>query len=452
MNLKFRFALLFTLLVAIILSFSMAAIYLLYHEYRKEDFYRRLEQQARQTFNLHFDSRISDSMIYSLSEQAGRQLYEEKDFVIDSAHRIAYQFPDTATFFLKDDVLEEARTHGKIERFSVNEWEGVVIFFPHRNAYSVSVAYDRVGIRKVTNLRNILVFVCLGAVVATAFVSFVYARQITRPLSRLSEEIGSISESNLTQRVKVGRSNDELSQIARNFNEMLNRLEKAFNIQKSFVHHASHELRTPLASMLSQTELALRQDLSPEQSRKVLESLKEDQQGLIDLTNSLLSLSQFEKIAAAGSWPEIRVDELLFDTVEAAKKLFKDINISIGFSEVPDDENMLCLRGNDTLLKSAFLNLIKNAHRYSNDKKVAIAISATAESIRVAVENTGRQIPEEERSRLFIPFFRGQNAMGKKGFGLGLSIVNRIIHLHVGTVHYEAEGEELNRFVVEFIK
>jgi signal transduction histidine kinase len=452
MNLKLRFALLFTLLVAIILSFSMAAIYLLYHEYRKEDFYRRLEQQARQTFNLHYDSRISDSIIYSLSEQAGRQLYEEQDFIIDSAHKIAYQFPDTAVFFLKDKVLDDARTKKRIERFYVAEKEGVVFFLTHRNAYAISVAYDRVGIRKVSNLRNILVIVCLGAVVATAFVSFVYARQITRPLSRLSEEIGSISESNLTQRVKVGRSNDELSQIARSFNEMLNRLEKAFNIQKSFVHHASHELRTPLASMLSQTELALRQDLSPEQSRKVLESLKEDQQGLIDLTNSLLSLSQFEKIAAAGSWPEIRVDELLFDTVEASKKLFKDINISIGFSEVPEDESMLCLRGNDTLLKSAFLNLIKNAHRYSNNKKVAVAISASADSIRIAVENTGKQIPEEERSRLFIPFFRGQNAMGKKGFGLGLSIVNRIIHLHVGTVHYEADSEDLNRFVVEFIK
>jgi signal transduction histidine kinase len=452
MNLKFRFALLFTLLVAIILSFSMAAIYLLYYNYRKEDFYRRLEQQAKQTFSLHFDSRVSDSLLYDLSARSGRQLYEEEDYVIDSAYRIAYQFPDTAVFFLKDDVLAQAKNKKKTERFSIDEKEGIVIFYPQHNAYVVSVALDRIGIRKVGNLRNILLIVCFGAVAATGVVSFVYARQITRPLSRLSEEIGSISESNLTQRVRVGRSNDELSQIAKSFNDMLNRLEKAFNIQKSFVHHASHELRTPLASMLLQTEYALRQDLPPEEYKKVLESLKEDQQGLIDLTNSLLSLSQFEKIAAAGSWPEIRVDELLFDTGEAAKKLFKDINISVGFAEVPEDENMLCLKGNDTLLKSAFLNLIKNAYRYSNNKQVALAISASTESIRVEVENTGRQIPEEERSRLFIPFFRGQNAMGKKGFGLGLSIVNRIIHLHVGTVHYEAEGAELNRFVVEFIK
>jgi len=450
MNLKLRFAFLFTLLVAIILSFSMAAIYLLYYDYRKEDFYNRLEQQARQAFQLHYGSQISDSVMHAIAVQSGRQLYEEQDFIIDSAFNVKYRFPDTSKLFLTHDQLKPAKK--KLERFKMDNKEGVVLYYPQQKLYVVSVAYDRVGVRKALNLRNILILVTLAAVGVTAFVSFVYARQITRPLTKLSEEIGSISESNLTQRVRVSRSNDELSQIARNFNEMLNRLEKAFNIQKSFVHHASHELRTPLASMLSQTELALRQTLEPEQYKKVLESLKEDQQGLIDLTNSLLSLSQFEKIAAHSSWPNVRVDELLFDTVEASKKLFKDIYITLNFVEVPDNEDHLIIKGNDTLMKSAFLNLIKNGYRYSNNKKVDIFLKATADSIVVTVENTGKQIPEEERSRLFIPFFRGRNAIGLKGFGLGLSIVNRIIHLHIGTVHYEAQGDELNRFVVEFIK
>jgi signal transduction histidine kinase len=452
MNLKLRFALLFTLLVAIILSFSMAAIYLLYYNYRKEDFYRRLDQQATQTFNIHYDTRISDSIMYALSLQSGRQLYEEQDFVIDSGYNIAYKFPDSSRFFLNKEYLLATRSNN-LERFQLEEKEGVIKYFPDRKAFSISIAYDRVGVRKVANLRNILIIVCIGAVAVTAVVSFVYARQITRPLTSLSDEINTIGESNLTQRVRVGKSNDELSQIATNFNAMLNRLEKAFNIQKSFVHHASHELRTPLASMLSQTESALRhEELTIPQYKKVLESLKEDQQGLIDLTNSLLSLSQFEKIAAAGSWPDVRIDEMLFETVEAAKKLFKDIYVTLNFAEVPENEEDLIIKGNDTLLKSAFLNLIKNAYRYSNNKKVDLFLKATPDSIVVTVENTGKQIPEEERSRLFIPFFRGQNSIGKKGFGLGLSIVNRIIHLHIGTVHYEADGEELNRFVVEFIK
>ncbi len=451
MNLKFRFALLFTLLVAVIISGAMTAIYFLYHDYRKEDFYKRVEQQAQQTYTYHFDDRYQDSVVQLLNLRSGSQLYDEEDYIVDASLNVLYRFPDTAKFFLNKSHLISAK-EVITERFSVNEKEGIIKYFPSSDVYVVSVAFDKVGVRKLENLRLILFLVFIIAVAVTAVVAFIYARQITRPLTRLSEEIDKISESNLTQRVPVGKLNDELTQIARKFNEMLNRLEKAFNMQKSFVHHASHELRTPMASMLLQTESALREEMQPAQYKKVLESLKEDQQGLIDLTNSLLSLSQFEKIAAAGDWPEVRIDELLFETVEASRKLFSDINIAVGFASIPDDENMLCIKGNEALLKSAFLNLIKNAHRYSNNKKVAINISANEDQVLVIFENTGNQIPEEERSRLFIPFFRGQNAMGLKGFGLGLSIVNRIIHLHLGTVHYEAKGEDMNRFVVEFIK
>lgn len=451
MNLKFRFALLFTLLVAVILSGSMMAIYYLYHNYRREDFYRRLEEEAQQSYSFYFDERRSDSAWRRQKMQTGRQLYEEENFLVDNSFRLLQVFPDTAHLYLDSNYLRPVRQKF-IERFTYGEKEGVALYYPSRKVFVVAIAYDRVGIRKLENLQWILFGVCLAAVAVTAVISFVYARQITRPLTRLSEEIAEISETSLTRRVRVGRLNDELSQIARNFNEMLNRLEKAFTIQKSFVHHASHELRTPLASMLSQTEFALRQEMSAAEYRAVLDSLKEDQQGLIDLTNSLLSLSQFERMANTGEWPEVRIDELLYETVDACRKMFAQINITIGFVSVPEDEKMLCVHGNESLMKSAFVNLIKNAYRYSVDRSVNILISANADQVLLTFENKGRQIPEEERSRLFIPFFRGQNAMGLRGFGLGLSIVNRIIHLHMGTVHYEAEGEDLNRFVVEFIK
>jgi len=142
----------------------------------------------------------------------------------------------------------------------------------------------------------------------------------------------------------------------------------------------------------------------------------------------------------------------LYETVEAARKIFSNLDLSIDFETIPEDQSQLCIHGNEALLKSAFINLIKNAYRYSDNRKVAISISTGNGSVITTFTNTGIQIPPDERSRLFIPFFRGQNAKGQKGFGLGLSIVNRIVHLHTGTVHYEAEGENINRFVVEFIK
>ena len=131
-----------------------------------------------------------------------------------------------------------------------------------------------------------------------------------------------IGENNLSQRVRITRGsvrNNEIVQIASNFNEMLDRLEKAFQMQRNFVHHASHDLRTPLATMLSQTESALRKDLSPAEAKRVLESLKEDQLGMIELSNALLLLAQYENLNFSPDWPMVRLDEIIHDTMMSAK-------------------------------------------------------------------------------------------------------------------------------------
>ena len=131
-----------------------------------------------------------------------------------------------------------------------------------------------------------------------------------------------ISENNL-QRVKVksGRVNYEQRLVANQFNAMLERLERAFELQRSFVHHASHELRTPLATMLAKTELALRKELTIEDAKKVLASLRDDQREMIELTNSLLLLSQYERTTLSPEWPVVRLDEVLYDTMSMIKRM-----------------------------------------------------------------------------------------------------------------------------------
>jgi len=139
----------------------------------------------------------------------------------------------------------------------------------------------------------ILGYVFGGAVFITLLTSVVFVRQVLSPLIKLSMQMQQTTELNLSEQLDIGKGKKEVNQIARNFNAMLERLNQAFESQKNFVHHASHELRTPLATMLSQTESALRKDLSKEEYRKVLESLQEDQVGLIDLTNSYHSTKRY---------------------------------------------------------------------------------------------------------------------------------------------------------------
>lgn len=275
--------------------------------------------------------------------------------------------------------------------------------------------------------------------------------QVTKPLARLNEQMKQITANNLRDRVSLGKGSSELQQIAGSFNAMLERLDKSFEIQKSFVHHASHELRTPLASMLSQTEAALNRNIDAAETKQVLQSLKEDQQELIELTNSLLLVSQYEKISASSEWPQVRLDQVLYDTVDLVKQLYPDLNCVISFSDMPENEQELSIKGNDSLLRSACKNLLKNAYQYG-DKNVAVTIETNAAEIVIHFDNKGKILSPAEQDRLFIPFYRAGNAMGTKGFGLGLLIVQRTVLLHNGTISYCVPDANTNRFSISFKK
>jgi signal transduction histidine kinase len=178
-----------------------------------------------------------------------------------------------------------------------------------------------------------------------------------------------------------------------------------------------------------QTESALNQTLSAEEYKKVLHSLKEDQQNLIDLTNSLLTLSRYETITNIKDWTLIRVDEIIYQTVDFVNQVWPETIVSVDFAPVPENEEDLIFKGNESLIRSAIQNLLKNAIQYSEDQRVNVVIDASAkDGVTLKIDNVGKQLTADEQSRLFIPFFRGENSTFKKGYGLGLSIVVRIIN------------------------
>ena len=457
MNIRLRFSLLFSLLVSVILLCTVSVIYFLYANTRKDDFNKRLWAQSLQAYQEFTKNAYPNQQ--QLKES--RQFYFPGNLIncevaiYSKNNSLVYKIPDTAVSKPNFELLSTIRSAGHYY-FSQDQKEVAGFFFNvPGNAYVVvTSATDLYGKRRMRNLRVIMTLVTIGGIILSGFFAFFYVKQITKPLNRLGLQMQRISENNLKERVPLVRgvnSSSELSKIAHQFNEMLDRLEKAFELQKSFVHHASHELRTPLASMLSQTESALRKELSPIQARDVLYSLKEDQQELIELTNSLLLLSQYERVKYSNEWPLVRLDEILYETIDMIKRMLPQVNITLEFLQVPDNELNLSARGNDALLRSAFRNLIKNAFQYSEDKVVAIIIDPQVNCTFIHFENNGSTLTNEDEKRLFIPFFRGENAQQKKGFGLGLSIVKRIIVLHKGIISYSSLNG-VNRFTICFEK
>ena len=95
------------------------------------------------------------------------------------------------------------------------------------------------------------------------------------------------------------------------------------------------------------------------------------------------------------NWPDLRIDEVIYDTVGQAKRMLPNLTLNVMFSTIPENDNDFIIEGNDTLLKLAFINLIKNAYLYSIDQKVNITLESDGEVIFVHVDNTGTQLPNE---------------------------------------------------------
>ncbi len=454
MNLKQRFAFLFTGYVAIILFIACTTIYFLYAGYRQEDFYNRISLEGNEVYEVYQESKTADSLtgFNLLKEIRDRSIFNESILIEDSSGNRGLVIPNNKPIELTSILKEKAKKLKRYQYTDDTKTQHVLEFHIPTKTFIYVSGFDQLGFEKLKNLQIILAIVFLGGLIFTGVLSFLFVKQAVKPIVQLSNQMQLINIKNLSKRISLKDTKDEINQIASSFNSMMDRLKAAFDAQKSFVQHASHELRTPLAVMLSQTEVALNKDHSIEEYKNVFASLKEDQQNMIELANSLLLLSQYETANIDTDWPYVRVDEILLDSISQSQRSFRDIIIDFSFIKIPDHDADLQLKCNESLIKSVFTNLIKNGYQYSNDRKLIITISADELEIEVIFQNTGLQLSKEESSNMTLPFFRGQNADGKKGFGLGLSIIDRILALHNGSLDYYTATNELNVFKVKLPK
>lgn len=450
MNLKQRFALLFTSFVAAILLIACTSIYLLYSSYREEDYYNRVQSEGDDLYDIYINLKQKSPVVTQedILQVHRIELVNEQLFILDTTGSLIFSLGSTRGINFPTIDFEKVKRIGELRFIDVNKHQIVIVYKDNQHQYLITTAFDRVGLRKLSTMKLILASVFGGSLLLTAVMSFLFVRQAIKPIVELSNQMQRTNELNLSERIFVKPAKDEINAIAQNFNSMLERIKTAFEFRKSYVHHTSHELRTPLAVMLSQTEAALNSNYDIEGYRKVLASLKEDQQNLIELTNSLLLISQNEQIEFMDEWPYLRIDELLFDTVAYFNKSFPDAKTAFSFDNLPSEDEQLMVKGNEALLRAAFINLMKNAYLYSEDKSVSIRLITDNKTVRIKFQNKGDQLSIEEAEKMMIPFFRGSNVGKKKGFGLGLAIINRIIIIHKGSLIYKAIAENLNSFVV----
>ena len=448
MSLKFRFALLFTIVVAFIQATTFFAIYYFYADHRKIDFQTKLRSEALLAFD-----------VFSKDQRLEKDL---NDLLVTGFNNKFINGRSVVVYSLNEDVISKTPINSPVDippidffrikkynehYFEIKNREYLGIYLKDNKQVIVVSAIDVEGLPKLLKLRIILMLVFLVSILLTAFGSYFFVTSALKPLKILIDQIDQTNENNLWKKVNEGNGKDEIAKIAINYNQMIDRLKKAFEMQQIFVQHASHELRTPLTVMFSTTESALNKNLKSEEYVETLLSLKEEQNNLIELTNSLLLLYQFDKYKSYSNWHLLRMDELIYDAISYSKKIYPGIYIDFEFVNEPEEDD-LYFKGIESLLKAAISNLIKNAFLYSEDKKLKISILAQSDSLEIYFDNNGAHLTQHEIETLKKPFSRSEDIGLIKGIGLGLSIVEKIIELHHGKFLYKALPDSVNRFTI----
>lgn len=279
-----------------------------------------------------------------------------------------------------------------------------------------------------------------------ALVGLWIAKQSLKPLKVFSSKIERITHATLSERIDTEFQTEEVKSLARSFNDMLDRLQKAFDSEKRLFADASHELKTPLSVIKTQCEVLLQKDRTKEEYTKALGIIKTTSDTIKRIIDDMLSLARFDSgMLSTPGFKPVSLSVCLGNAIRLADTIVQKKSLKIK-TTLPDDIN---IHGDENSLTEAFLNILDNAIRY-NSAGGAVEISASKNKNRaeVTIRDTGYGIKETDLERIFDRFYRADTSRDTEGTGLGLSIAKAIIEAHGGEIRVKSEVNKGSCFTI----
>lgn len=324
----------------------------------------------------------------------------------------------------------------------------VPIMYRGNLLYIVQVGTSMESVEETLNrlLLVLLVTMPLALAVSLAGGWFLAGRAL-RPVDDITLAAQRIAGGDLTQRLKVQPSPDEIGRLADTFNNMIARLETSFRQIRQFSSDASHELRTPLTVMKGETELALRRPRDAKDYTVVLESNLEEIDRMTRIVDELLFLSRADMGEVKMERLPVKLESLLEDVHRQASLLGQERDVQVVLGMVTP----ATVLGDELRLRELFLNLLDNAVKYSKSGgSVDITLQTETGQAKVLIADTGIGISREDQGKIFDRFYRTDDARThtKKGTGLGLAICAWIIESHHGRIEVDSEIGKGSTFTV----
>ncbi|WP_435357720.1 ATP-binding protein [Emticicia sp. SJ17W-69] len=442
MKLRKRITLQFVGVVLTILTIALLSVYIFTDFFLDKNFYRRLNNRAETIvgwLSQIIDSQQNTDFLENLLKNRKDQLPSEEIIIYNLQNKVIFASTSQNPIFIEQNILKQIRLQNRIQ-FKEKGFDGVGILYktPTQRYLVIALAQNNYGQDFLKQMRWMMIGIVMFSIIFISITGWFYAKKTLEPIEKIDFELNNISPKNINKRLRNTKNNDEIDKLSQTINQLLERVEEGINLQKMFIGNVSHELQNPLTRISSQLEVSLFKERTPTDYQKTIYSALEDITDLVTMTQNLLKLSRVTADNQALLVENIRLDELLFDTKKFILKNYPNYKIEIIFETLPEDPEHLCIIGNNSLLKTALVNLVQNACKFSLDNHAYVVLSVSPIDKIIYVKDNGVGIASSEIEFIFEPFYRSEKTAQTKGYGIGLSLVDKIIKMHKGTVGVES--------------
>jgi signal transduction histidine kinase len=453
MKIRDKILIYFSTTVIALTAISLTIIYILFSEYREEEFQQKQNEKIHTTIKLIEKIKQESAKIsYLIDQQNINDFYDEKLLIFDSDKNQIFASLDSLEIVEAENILKKLSPTNRWIETKEGDYDLIGIYTERNNQgyYAISKAYDAFGFNKMFFLRNVLIGIFLFISIVVILISRFLSNKISKPITALADNLSKYDLSkNKVEKLTIETSSFELNQLTERFNELIKRTKEAFIFQKHIIHHISHQLKTPISVLLSELE-RIKNLPASNQITSEIENLIVKTKSLGNIINILLEISKIESGQKIEK-KSLRIDELFFDVIEELNAIYPDFHFEVNYTSNKINESKLIVSLNPVLTRQAIQNLLANCISYSNNSKAEIRFGSSKDNnLKIQIINTGNPISPEEKKFLFNHFFRGKNSEGKVGFGLGLVLTKKILEINSASITYSNPFPNINVFEINF--